>query len=69
MKLCFLSLCIHTTGMYAEREEEEEHRNIEADGEDYPWSISPPAKRSKAEGGEREQNHQDLHLGMQIQGA
>ena len=53
-----------------EREEEEEHRNIEADGEDYPWSISPPSKRSKAEGGEGEQNHKDhLHLGMKTQGA
>lgn len=47
--------------------EEEEHRKIEADGEDYPWSISPPAKRSKAEGpgGERDQ---DSHLGLQTQG-
>lgn len=63
---------IHTTGIHnmTEREEEEEHRNIEADGEDYPWSISPPSKRSKAEGGEGEQNHKDhLHLGMKTQGA
>ena len=53
--------------------EEDKHRNV-VDGEDYPWSVSPPAKKSKAEAGlgereKREEIHQHRLLGLQIQGA
>ena len=56
--------------------EDDKHRQVEVDGtgEDYPWSVSPPAKKSKAEAGpaEREKRgkiHQNRLLGLQIQGA
>ena len=54
--------------------EEDKHRQVEIDGEDYPWSVSPPAKKIKAEAGpaEREKRgkiHRNRLLGLQIQGA
>lgn len=67
-------ICLHAESQ--REEEEDEHRSVEVDGhgDDYPWSISPPAKKSRAEGPgeereERDKIHQDHHFGLQIQGA